>query len=218
MTSNPTTARRLRDLLDEIASGRPPPSDGNVEVLPSQGPGRDDVVLATDGHLVVTCDLPAAQVHQGFRRGDYPSWCQPGPLLWLCHQLGREAGTADIALVAPHLPDRDVDLVPSEPDHPRLAEGLHRRPGLRAWRTADDTAMVAVGRGLAGRWELAYEVDPRTRGRGAGAALARAGRSLIPAGDVLWAQTPPGNVGSVRALLRAGFVPVAGETLLRPTS
>ena len=48
--------------------------------------------------------------------------------------------------------------------------------------------------------------------------LARAARALVPAGAPLWAQAPPGNVSSVRTLLRAGFVPVGGEVLLRPTA
>ncbi|CAN5559485.1 hypothetical protein BH24ACT4_BH24ACT4_17400 [soil metagenome] len=216
MTKHPTAGQTLRDVLEEVAAGRPPPSDGRVEVLPSQGPDADDVVLATDGHLVIACDLPPDEVRRRFRPGEYPSWCQPAPLLWLCEQLGRAPGTADIALVATHCPDSGLDLVMSSPDHPRLSEGLHHRTGVRTWRTPDEAGMVAVGPGLAGRWELAYELDPSARGRGAGAALARAARSLIPAGETLWAQTTPGNVGSVRALLRAGFVPVAGETLLRP--
>lgn len=218
MEKHPTGGKTLRDVLEEVAAGRPPPSDGRVEVLPSQGPGADDVVLATDGHLVVSCDLPPEDVQQHFMPGDYPSWCQSAPLLGLCEQLGRSAGTGDIALVAEHLPDPGLDLVPTPPDHPRLSEGLHRRSDVRSWRTLNGAGMVAVGPGLAGRWELAYELDPSARGQGTGAALARAARSLIPAGEILWAQTTPGNVGSVRSLLRAGFVPVAGETLLRPRS
>lgn len=185
-------------------------------MLASLGPQVDDVVLATDAHLVIMCDVPEAEVRRWFRRCDFPAWGHPASLGWLAERTGRELGTSDILFVAEHLDEEGMVLLPAAPDHPRLAEGLHTRPGVRSWRTADGTGMVAVGRGLAGRWELAYEVEARVRGGGHGRGLARAGRALVPPGEVIWAQTPAGNVASVRALLGAGYVPVAGEVLLRP--
>jgi L-amino acid N-acyltransferase YncA len=70
-----------------------------------------------------------------------------------------------------------------------------------------------IGRGIAGRWEVAVEVDPEHRGCGLGRTLAIAARQLVPAEAVVWAQIAPGNAASVRAFLAAGFQPVGAETL-----
>jgi RimJ/RimL family protein N-acetyltransferase len=75
---------------------------------------------------------------------------------------------------------------------------------------------VLTGRGVAGRWEVAVEVDPGARGAGLGRRLARAARHLVPEGETLWAQIAPGNAASVRALLAAGYSPVGAEALLVP--
>jgi RimJ/RimL family protein N-acetyltransferase len=70
-----------------------------------------------------------------------------------------------------------------------------------------------LGRGLAGRWEIAFEVEPEARGRGLGTALASAGPWLAP-GDPVFAQVSPGNVASLRVLLAAGYRPIGSEVLL----
>jgi L-amino acid N-acyltransferase YncA len=73
---------------------------------------------------------------------------------------------------------------------------------------------VALGRGLAGRWEVGIEVDEHRRGSGLGRRLAAAARHLVPDGRPLWAQIAPGNAASVRAFLAAGYRPVGQEALL----
>lgn len=73
---------------------------------------------------------------------------------------------------------------------------------------------MLIGRGVAGRWETAIEVDPECRGRGLGQRLARAARHLVPGGAPVWAQVAPANAASMRAFLAAGFVPVGAEALL----
>ena len=211
----------LAHLLSEAAAGRPPTPDGTVDILPSLGAGLDDAVLAFNGHLVITTGLPANEVRAHFPDGDYLAWCDPRSMLWLSERAQRGLGTADVLLAtAARSGAPPVDLVPLDVDHPRLEEGRLRRSEGQAWATADGAGMVSVARGLAGRWELAYEVEPRARGRGLGVALVRAARHLVPAGEVLWAQTAPGNVASLRGLLAAGMRPIAGETLLlsRPGS
>lgn len=206
---------RVADVLTGMAAGDPPPSDGQVEVLPSLGPGVDDVVLATDGHLLITTELSADEVHDRFRPSAYTKWCHPTPLLWLCERTGRTPGTSDLLFVSQPLDGPPtIDLVSAGGDHPRLAEGRLRRHEQRQWRTRDGSGMCSVARGVARRWELAYEVEPSARGRGLGAGLACSARHQVPDGEPLWAQTAPGNVASVRALLGAGFVPVGGEILL----
>lgn len=75
-------------------------------------------------------------------------------------------------------------------------------------------AVVTLGTGLAGRRELAFEVDPDGRGRGAGRAALLEARRLLSPEEFLFAQTAPGNAASLRALLAAGFTPVGGEVLV----
>jgi len=98
--------------------------------------------------------------------------------------------------------------------HPRIARALRYRDEVRAWQAGG--GVLTIGRGLAGRYEAAIEVDPADRGRGLGSALAAAARHLVPDGAPLWAQIAPGNAASVRAFLRAGFRPVGAEALLSP--
>jgi L-amino acid N-acyltransferase YncA len=73
---------------------------------------------------------------------------------------------------------------------------------------------VLTGRGVAGRWETAVEIDPGARGAGLGRRLALAARHLVPDGATLWAQIAPGNAASVRAFTAAGFTPMGAEALL----
>ena len=73
--------------------------------------------------------------------------------------------------------------------------------------------MLVVGRGVCGRWELAFEVEPDARNRGLGRRLIEAGRDMVPAGASVWAQIAPGNAASMRAGIAAGFVPVGSEVL-----
>jgi len=96
--------------------------------------------------------------------------------------------------------------------HARIARALHYRDDVRAWQTAG--GVIVLGRGVAGRWETAIEVDPQYRGAGLGSRLASAARHLVPDGVPLWAQIAPGNAASVRAFLRAGFRPIGAEVLL----
>ena len=93
---------------------------------------------------------------------------------------------------------------------------LRYRDNVRAWQTAG--GILALGRGVAGRWETAIEVDPQCRGAGLGRRLASAARHLVPDGEAVWAQIAPGNAASVRAFLQAGFRPIGAEVLLTPAN
>jgi GNAT superfamily N-acetyltransferase len=120
--------------------------------------------------------------------------------------------TIDMLTVAAALPGRpDLELREIEdPDHPRVARALKFRDGVRVWAAAG--GVVVLGRGVAGRWETAIEVDERARGLGLGVALALAARHLVP-DSVVWAQQSPGNARSVRTFQAAGFKPVGSEAL-----
>jgi hypothetical protein len=76
--------------------------------------------------------------------------------------------------------------------------------------------LVLLGRGVAGRWEVSFEVDPVGRGHNRGADLARAALGLLPASTLIFAQVSPGNAASLRSVLRAGYRPIGAEVLLPP--
>jgi GNAT superfamily N-acetyltransferase len=212
---------RLSALLREVAAGRPPAPDGAIDVLP-QPDGPVAAVLSFTAHHVVAADVDPEWVHARLDGAGLSAPMGPRFLAALCDVLGREPDSIDLVLVAtgdgrpPALP-----LVPGDPDpdHPRAARADRYRTGVRAWRTPGGEGLLLVGRGLAGRWEAAFEVDPAARGRGLGRALAAAAVGLVPAGEPVWVQVAPGNVASVRAVLAAGpFTPVGGEILFPATA
>ena len=131
----------------------------------------------------------------------------------LADRTGVEPGVVDAVLVAPPAP-----VVPSlslQPlhaaDHPRVQRAHRHRTDVRVLGTPDGAAVLVLGRGLAGRWEVSLEVDPAVRGRGLGTALAAAAPALVD--GPLWAQVAPANTASLRAFLAAGYRAVCAESL-----
>jgi GNAT superfamily N-acetyltransferase len=108
----------------------------------------------------------------------------------------------------PELPLAEV----SGTGHPRVERARRYRDELTVWGA--DGVVIMIGRGVAGRYEVAVEVDPGWRGRGLGRSAMLAARHLVPAGQPLWAQISPGNAASVRTFLAAGYIPMAAEALL----
>jgi GNAT superfamily N-acetyltransferase len=146
-------------------------------------------------------------------RGTPPGF--PGPLRRLLDAAAPGQGSAEPPGRGPSglALQKRSDLA----EHPRVARAARYRHDLRVLADDREQAVVLVGRGLAGRWELAFEVDPACRGRGLGHRLAVAARYLVPAGEPLFAQVAPGNAAALRAVLAAGFRPVGSEVLfLRP--
>lgn len=211
----------LRELLDAAALGAFPPADGAVAFV-DQPSARDAGVIAFTAHTVVFADLAAADgsARTGLRRllppGDLGAPLNPPFLTALGARLGRVVNNIDLLAVAAPLPGPP----PGSPrltetldrSHPRIVRALRHRDEVRAWTAPGGT--VLVGRGVAGRWETAVEVDEAARGRRLGRRLAYAARHLVPDGEPVWAQIAPGNAASVRALLAAGFTPVGAEALL----
>ena len=212
----------VADLLARAARGRPPPDDGRTEVLP-QPPGPVAAVLAFAGHHVVAADVEAGWVHERLPDGDLSAPVGPAFVAALADRLGRTFDNLDVVLAAPALDTPPLlDLRPQPDrgdDHPRLSRARRYRSDVRAFETVDGGGLVMAGRGLAGRWEIAFEVAPAARGAGLGRALVTAGRSIVPAGEPVFVQVAPGNVPSLRAVLAAGgFTPIGGEILFaRPT-
>ncbi|WP_338673064.1 GNAT family N-acetyltransferase [Streptomyces sp. SCSIO 30461] len=209
----------LARILAAAENGEFPPPDGTTTVVP-QPNRRDAGVLAFTAHSVVFTDEDPEWVRATLAAvsGDpLAASMNPGFLGSLMARTNRSMNTIDLLTVAPsrpgppELPLREIE----DPDHTRVAGALQHRDDVRVW--AADGGVLVIGRGVAGRWEAAIEVDLEARGAGLGARLADAARHLIPDGEHVWAQQSPGNARSVRTFQLAGFRPVGSEALLLPS-
>jgi GNAT superfamily N-acetyltransferase len=207
----------LLALLGNAAGGAFPPPDGAVDIVPAP-PGPSHAIVAFTAHSVVAVDLDPEDVRSRLDPADLGSPMSPGFLSWVASALRRAPGVLDLVMVAPDVPRNTQVLALLEPrvdlaGHPRVERSARYRTDLRCYADARGRAVVTLGRGLAGRWEVAVEVAPEHRGQGLGKALARAAPALVPNGEPLFAQVSPGNVASVRAFLAAGYRPICSEVL-----
>lgn len=202
---------RLAEILASAAAGRPPRPDAGPTLIP-QPSSRDAGVIAFTAHSVIFADVEEGWIRSRLPDGDLSAPLNPPFLSDLERRLGRTVNNVDLlALATPCAgppPVALTELVGS--GHPRLDRALVFREDVRAWTC--DGGILIVGRGVAGRREVAVEVEPSARGRGLGRTLARAARHLVA--EPLWAQIAPGNAASVRAFLAAGYAPMGAEALL----
>jgi hypothetical protein len=208
------TEHPLVPMLEAAARGSFPAADGVTDVLPSP-PGACDAVVAFTGHFVVAANVDSDLVRCQLPPGDFSAPLSGAFLTWLGAQLGQPPASHDVVLCAigdgagaPGWLVRVDDL-----DHPRVERASRLRDLTSVWTTVDGDGVLALGRGLCGRWELGYEIAPNVRGRGLGRRLVAAARGLVPADEPLWAQVAPGNAASLRSTMAAGFVPVGAEVL-----
>ncbi|MBO0870471.1 MAG: GNAT family N-acetyltransferase [Micromonosporaceae bacterium] len=206
----------LAQILGAAARGDFPPPDGGTTVVP-QPTHRDAGVVAFTAHSVVFTDEDPRWVYRTLAALDCDELAaamNPRFLAALLDRTGRSNDTIDLLTVATALPGapplglREL----ADPEHPRVVRACEHRDDVRAWAT--DGGVLILGRGVAGRWETAIEVDEGVRHRGLGRALATAARHLVPAGEPLWSQQAAGNARSIRAFQAAGFRPVGAEALL----
>ena len=209
---------KLASVLSAAAAGHFPPADGGVTIL-GQPSDRDAGVIAFTAHAVVFADFDRSWISANLPADDLSAPLSPPFLHLLSNQMGREPHSIDVLTCADPLPGPPPlelsELEPAtsgQPSHPRIDRALNYRDDVRAWQARGGVLML--GRGVAGRWEVAIEVDPDNRSAGLGRQLASASRHLIPADAVLWAQIAPGNSASLRAFLHAGFRPIGAEALL----
>jgi GNAT superfamily N-acetyltransferase len=205
----------LRSLLLDAARGRFPAANGSVRVLPAPATGARAALLAFTAHLVVAATVDADEIARHAPPGDFDAWSAPAFHGWLADRVAGEPGDLDAVLVAPGRAGTVSELVAADAGvvHPRVARASRFRTDVRVWTDRTGAGVVVVGRGLAGRWEVAFEVDADARGRGIGRRLVGAARRCIPEGEPLFAQVVPANAASVRALFAAGFRPIGTEVL-----
>jgi hypothetical protein len=212
-SSDPNQEHPLAGILRAAALGSPPPPDGKVDVLPPLD-GPVEAVCSFTAHSVTALDLPADQILAHLDPADLGAATGAPFLAWVARSTRTKAGAIDAVLVAPPRREPDLDMVetPDLIDHPRVARAALYRTGLRVFADASGAGILVIGRGLAGRWEMAFEIDEQSRGRGLGRRLAASAPSVVP-GDPLFAQCSPGNAGSLRALIAAGYTPIGSECL-----
>lgn len=211
------TASDLFRIIADAERGRFPAANGSVSVI-APVDARDAGVLAFTAHAVVVADVDPAWVEEQLASGDLSAPLGAPFVLALAERLGRTVGSTDAVLLAEPLPAGAADLAElgvgqvETSDHPRMRRALRHRDGVRMWVGAG--AVLAIGRGVGGRYEVNVELEPAARGRGLARALVHAARALVPDGRPLWAQVAPGNAASMRTFFDAGYRPVGAEVLL----
>ncbi|MFE6363572.1 GNAT family N-acetyltransferase [Streptomyces sp. NPDC057806] len=211
----------LRDILEAAAHGIFPAPDGGTTVVPQPSP-RDAGVFAFTAHSVIATDEDPEWVHATLRALDCDALAATMNarfLTALMDRTGRESDTIDVMTVASALPGEPPLTLTEldDPAHPRVVSSRRRRDEVRVW--AAEGGVLVLGRGVAGRLEVAVEVGEEARHRGLGQELARCARQLS-GGEPVWAQVSAGNARSMRAFQAAGYRPVGSEVLLsaRPRS
>ncbi len=205
----------LTRLFADLARGTYPPADGRTVAVPAP-PGATAAVLAFTAHCVVAADVDPAWVTGQCPDGDLGSAFSPSFLSALAERTRTQPGVHDLVLAAsglPDEPDEPLILMTGSDEHPRAQRAYRMRSSVRVYRTAGGHGVLALGRGLAGRWEAGFEVAPDARNRGIGRRLVRAARHLVGSDETLFLQVAVGNIASLRACLAAGFRPIGGEML-----
>ncbi|MEY2454679.1 MAG: hypothetical protein QOD92_4253 [Acidimicrobiaceae bacterium] len=205
-------------ILTEAAYGRPPVADGDITVLPAL-PGPRHCVVAFTAHHVMAAEIDEDTIRQRLDPGDLSQPLSAPFLLFLAGWLGASPGPIDMLMVAPP-GDHELPLYARDDlvDHPRVQRAGRYRRELTVYahrEHGEPDGILVIGRGVAGRWEMAYEVAPTARDCGLGRRIARAAGRFVD-DEPLFAQVTPGNVASVRACLAAGYVPIGSEVLFSP--
>ena len=218
MTDHP-----LATLIRAAATGEFPAADGSWRRVP---PWRDGVeaVVAFTGHAVLAVERPGQREDlgklgiDGFGGAHHPAviaalagggWIDSldGLLVGAGTGAWEARGTGGLLVPRPDLAG-----------HPRVGFATRIRDEIRVLGRADltDASVAVLARGIAGLTELSFELDLSRRGAGGGTALVRSALAWVPAGETVVAACAPGNAASMRALLRAGLVPVGSIQLYVP--
>lgn len=205
-----------RDVVLRAWRGPGLPADGSWVRLSPWRPGLY-AVLAVHAHAAVSAP-------EAVTDAELSSWGVDGfggahdPRVMT--RLAGEAGWVDVldaVLVAPGTGSTPLVPRPDLADHSRVrhAQDLRDEVQVLGWPDRDDV-VVTLGDSLDGLPVLSYEVAPESRGVGLGARTVQAARGLVTEGEPVVALVSPGNTPSLRAALRAGFVPVGSVQLYAP--
>ena len=202
---------RLASLLRDAA----PEPDFEIELQP-QPIGATAAVVAFAGHIVIGADVPLEWVSSYCPPGDLIGPIQPRFLAALAERCACTDFSTTVTFALLGLGnDPEGLLVPTaERTSARVQRSMRVRTEVRVYETVDHAGLLVIGRGLAGRWEAGFEVRSGAQGKGLGRRMAAAARGLVPASEPLFMQAVPGNIPSLRALIGAGFKPVASEVLM----
>lgn len=193
-----------------------PPADGEWQRIE---PWKPDVyaVLSFTGHAAVSAPV-------GVTDEELTRWGADGfggahdPRLMT--RLAGEDGWVDVldaVLVAPGTGESVLVARPDLADHPRVRHAAEIRENVDVFGWPDrEDVVVTRGESFGGLSVVSYEVAPGARGAGLGGRTVEAARGLVAVGEPVVALVSPGNVPSLRAALRAGFVPVGSIQLYRP--
>jgi hypothetical protein len=199
----------LLSALEQAAGGSFPPPDGAVTFCRALDDGLEAVVAFT-GHAFIATRLTPADlldlVPDGFGRASHPE------VLKRMAGAGGEIGTLDATLVAYGRGGSALEPRTDLDDHPRVRHARSIRHQVAFF--GDTRGLVTVGRGLAGRIDIGVEAFEPGRSSG----LVADALTLVPEGKPVFAAVSPGNARSLRAFLRAGFIPVASEVVIRSGS
>jgi len=182
-------------------------------------PGPTQAVIGFTAHHVVAMAVDEDVIRTRLRGSDLGAPLSANFLLFLAGWVGVEPGSLDLLLGATAAAtDGGCDVWRRDDlaEHPRIERASRYRPQLAVYadcETGEPDGVVTIGRGLAGRWEMAFEVRDGARGRGLGRRLATTALGLVPEGEPVFAQVAPANVASVRACLAAGFETIGAEVL-----
>lgn len=207
----------LAELLERVGSGVPLPATGAVTTLSAPSGHTAAVVLGFPAHHVIAADADPAWLTSQMSGDEMTRPLKPDFLAALGEHLDAKPGGQDTLLVARGdsarigRDDMAIQADAAALNHARVERARRYRDDVRVATTPG--GLVTIGRGLAGRWEISIEVQESRRGAGIGRALAEYGRTLVPAGALVWAQVHPANVVSLRVFLAAGYRPVGAEVL-----
>lgn len=205
-------AHHLAVVLADAAHGRFPAADGTVDMVGAP-PGRCAAVVAFSAHSVVAADLEPDEVRSRLDPADLGASMSPAFLTWLGNRLGSSPGVLDAVFVGMGT-GAGADLVPTAgAGHHRVQRAHRMRTDLQVYEADGGGGVVVLGHGVAGRTEIAVEVDAGHRSAGLGRRLVVDALGLVAGGTPVFAQVTPGNVASMRCFLAAGYVPVCAEVL-----
>jgi hypothetical protein len=199
----------LLSVFLSAAEGEFPPVDGAVTYLSPLEDGLEAVV-SFSGHAFVASRL-SENAFADLEPDGFGTVLHPKVLLRMAGEAGH-VGIIDATLVTRGVGGGSLRERADLDNHPRVRYARSIRQQVRVF--GDESGLITLGKGLAGRTEMSIETfgDGDRRGR----ELIDEAVALVPTGESLFAAVSPGHARSLRAFLSRGFVPIGSEVIVRP--